>query len=319
MKKRIIAIITAFLFAAVSSVNVSAKKTIEDYFAEMEFPLPHEAFNSAPYMALYSAEDLKPIYQRSADIPVAPASLTKLVTASVVLENVSVTEAFTVGSELELVEYDSSRCGIKENMTLSVYELLQGLLMRSGNDAAYTLAVNVARAVSGEELRDKDAVEYFCEMMNKLCRSIGAENSSFATPDGYDADGQLTTLDDLALIASYAMQNEIIAEITSCASCVSPLESEDGAEILWYNTNFFLNPAFPLYDENVFGIKTGTTDDAGKCLITRFMDGETAYIAIVSGCASEGERYMSTKSLIDQLCLARKMPVLRYMLLGVVN
>ncbi|MBE6683863.1 MAG: D-alanyl-D-alanine carboxypeptidase [Ruminococcaceae bacterium] len=301
MKKLMALMILAVLLSVHLSLGVSAERTVEDYFSEMEFPHPIEAFEETPCMAVYSVEDLSVLYQKEATAHIAPASLTKLVTASVVTMFLNPDDILTVGSELELVESDSSVCGLKRGMEVSVYDLLCGLLMRSGNDSAYTLAVNVARRVSGLELDDKEAIEWFCDMMNAFCDDIGADSSCFKTPDGYDAEGQYTTVSDLAVIAAYAMKNELISQITSMSRRSSPFESDIKE---WYNTNFFMHEAFPLYDSAVFGMKTGSTDNAGKCLITLYKEGGQCYLAIVTGCRSEGQRYMSSAFLMMLRTLA---------------
>lgn len=317
VKKKIFALFAAVIIIIVSSLNVSAKKTIEDYFSEMEFPDPVSAIEQTPCLAIYKAESGEAVIGKNTDVKIAPASLTKLVTASVVLLNVSTDEVFTVGSELELVEYDSSVCGIRQGMELTVYDLLCGLLMRSGNDAAYTLAVNVARLDCGEVQDDSESVAYFCGMMNGFLETLGIENSHFCTPDGYDAEGQYTTVEDLAVIASYAMNIETISEITSCAQMTPPFEDEEIT--VWHNTNFFMHPGFKLYNPNVCGMKTGSTDDAGKCLISRSTKNGETLIVIVSGCKTEGQRYMASQQLMTSYYFSQNFAALTYSMLGIMN
>lgn len=315
--QKILALILATVFlVALMSSHVNAG-TMEDYFAGIAFPPPAEALKKTSVAAIYKADDLTPIYEKNTEKSIAPASLTKLVTASVVLENVSEDVVFTVGSEMQLVASDSSVCGLKQGMDVSVYDLMCGLLMRSGNDAAYTLAVNVARLSCEYELDDSEAIAYFCGMMNDFAEKIGARNSCFATPDGYDAEGQYTTAQDLALIAAYAMKNETISEITSCAKRIPPFVSKD--VLMWYNTNFFMNPDFPLYNDKVFGMKTGSTDDAGKCLIMLYNQNGVDYIAITTGSKTEGYRYMSSSHLMNAHCLSENVEEITCGMSGILN
>jgi len=316
VKNRIFALFAAVILI-VSSMNVSAKKTVADYFAEMEFPNPIEAIEQTPSFAIYKSETGEPVLKKKSDKKIAPASLTKLVTASVVLLNVSTDEIFTVGSEIELIGHGSSVCGIEQGMKLTVYDLLCGLLMRSGNDAAYTLAVNVARRDCDDELDDKEAVDYFCGMMNRFLETLDIQNSHFCSPDGYDAEGQYTTVDDLAVIASYSMGVETISQITSCPKMVPPFEYEDVT--VWHNTNFFMHPDFLLYNPNVRGMKTGSTDDAGKCLISIYEENGEELIVIVSGCKTEGQRYMSSQQLMTSYYLSQHFDILTYSMLGMIN
>ncbi|MBR6603792.1 MAG: D-alanyl-D-alanine carboxypeptidase, partial [Clostridia bacterium] len=171
-------------------------------------------FEDVPYVGLYNAKSLEAFYTESADARIYPASLTKMVTASVALKYGNLDDVYRVGSELDLVQPHSSLFGIRKGMELTLHDLLYGLLLPSGNDAAYTIAVNVVRGISGNEnLEDIEAVEYFCRLMNEYCAEIGALNSHFTTPEGWDDDEQYTTVNDLAIIASRAMSCDMIAEV----------------------------------------------------------------------------------------------------------
>lgn len=258
------------------------------------------AVDEAPFEGLYDAENLGAIYEKSTDERIYPASLTKLLTACTALEYVSPDTVFNVGTELNLVNSGSSVCMISQGHSLTLYDLMTGMLVRSGNDAAYTIAVNVARKVSGDDsLGDSQAVEFFVSLMNDYAQSIGMEHSSFINPDGWDDENQYTTVSDLAIIAAKALEIEQIREIVSLPSKYVVFAS--GQNITWNNTNALINPESQYYCEDAIGMKTGSTLLAGKCLIAAFdVDGKI-YIAITANSQSEEQRYESTLKLYDML------------------
>ncbi len=255
---------------------------------------------SAPYAGLYRADSLECIYEKSADSYIHPASMTKVLTACTALHYISPDTVYTVGSEQNLVPKGSSLCLIKAGHRLKLRDLLTGMLMCSGNDAAYTVAVNVARDVSGDRsMSDADAVAYFVQLMNDYAIQIGASNSHFVTPDGWDSAEQHTTIFDLARISAHAMQVEEIRNIASSRSKYVVFAS--GENITWTNTNALLQPDSSYYLPDAIGLKTGTTPLAGNCLIAVINRNGTDYIAIVAGCQSNTGRYEVIHELVNML------------------
>lgn len=239
------------------------------------------------------------LFEENADMRVAPASLTKLLTASVALKHMRPDEVITVGNEQELIPPNSSVCLIAPGHQLTLRDLIRGMLMESGNDAAYTVAVSVARAESPDErLSDSVAVERFCELMNDFAKEIGMTNSRFTTPDGSDSPEQYTTARDLSVLAEYALSVSEIRKIVSEYQKYVVFES--GENITWTNTNRLLNPDDEFYCKDAIGMKTGTTSKAGNCLIAAFSRKGGTYISVVMGCDTDEERYSSTLSLISE-------------------
>lgn len=261
---------------------------------------PVDPAEQAPFEGLYCAENLTVIYEKSADERIYPASLTKLITACTALEYASEDDVFTVGTELNLVNSGSSLCMISQGQQITLGDLLTGMLMKSGNDAAYTVAVNVARAFSGDDsLGDSQAVELFVSLMNDYANKLGMSNSHFVNPDGWDDENQYTTVSDLAIIAAKALQIDKICEIVSTQ--FKNVTFESGENITWVNTNALLNPESPYFCEDAIGMKTGSTLLAGKCLIAVFEIDECRYIAITADSQSEEQRYKSTLRLYNSL------------------
>ena len=250
--------------------------------------------------ALYCIEDDVMLDSYEADKRIAPASLTKMLTASVVLKYLDLDDVVTVGSELQFVNEDSSLCWIAEGQRLTVNDLLYGLLLPSGNDAAYTLAVNTARRVrSDPNMSDRNAVAYFCRLMNQMARELGMTGSHFADPDGWDDPDHYTTVSDLIKIAKYSLTIPEIREII--ATPIIEVEFETGEYALWYNSNLLLWEDSEYYNEYAIGMKNGATDDAGYCMIAVFEKNNKTYLDIVMGSEEIEDRYEKIAQLFDEI------------------
>lgn len=255
---------------------------------------------SAPYACLYNATTDEILYEKSIDEKIHPASLTKILTAITALDYTDSDTIITVGTELELLPEHSSLCLIKKGHRLTLYDLLTGMLVSSGNDAAYTVAVNVVRQVMDrDDISNKDAVSYFTDMMNFTARFIGCTSSSFTTPDGFDDEEQYTTVRDLVKICDYALGIKEIGDITSTEK--KKVVFESGENITWSNSNQLLHKESPYYYPDAVGMKTGTTPLAGKCLAAVAHISSQTYIAVVAGCRSEDERYSSVREMFESV------------------
>lgn len=221
---------------------------------------------------------------------VAPASITKLLTASVALYYIDPDEVFTVGTEQELVQPNSSLSFIAEGHMLTMRDLIAAMLLPSGNDAAYTVAVSTARAViPGVEMTDTEAVERFCGLMNIFAAKLGMTGSHFANPDGWDNEEHYTTASDLVKLAEYALSIPLICE--NAATLSKYVVFESGENVTWWNSNKLINPNSEYYCAEAVGLKTGTTPNAGYSLVAAFEKNGKTYISIVSGGETDSERY----------------------------
>lgn len=247
----------------------------------------------------YNMTDNTLITSKNADEYIAPASLLKLLTASVALKYADPDEIITVGTELELVPSGSSLCLIAKGHRLELYDLITGMLLSSGNDAAYTVAVSTARKLGGDDLDDREAVDYFADLMNNFARELGMNNSYFVNPDGSDDERQFTTANDLLLLARYALTVPGIREIAGIHQKYVVFAS--GHNITWTNTNKLLDPGSQYYSPNAAGLKTGTADLAGYNLIAVFKKNGKQYIAVVVGCKNDKERYSTALEYFSKL------------------
>lgn len=260
--------------------------------------IPHIDSPEHRAAAMYSVNDKKYLYSDNINIKIAPASLTKLLTASVALKYADNEKVFAVGSEQWLVQPYSSLCYLQIGNMLTLEDLITGMLMASGNDAAYTIAVCVARELNPETyMTDDEAVRYFCNLMNDFAHELGMTNSSFVNPDGWDDDDQYTTISDLIKISEYALSVPEIRQITSTYKKNITIYS--GENFIWTNSNLLLDPNSGYYTVDAVGMKTGTTLSAGNSLIAVFDKGEEIYISAVAGCETDADRYELTLKLLS--------------------
>lgn len=248
--------------------------------------------------AFYSVDDNSYIYKDNIMKRVAPASLTKLLTASVALHYVDKDRIFTVDSEQWLVQPNSSLCYLQIGNTLTLEDLITGMLMASGNDAAYTIAVAVAREQNPNTyMTDDEAVNYFCILMNDFSHNLGMKNSNFVNPDGWDNEEQYTTVEDLIKLSEYALSISEISNIIGTYQKSVTINS--GETFSWTNSNLLLDPYSNYYCDFAVGMKTGTTPNAGNNLIAVFEKNKRMYISIVTGCQSDADRYELTLKLLS--------------------
>jgi len=195
----------------------------------------------------------------------APASTTKILTAIIALESGRLHEQAIVSSRA--ANTPGSSMHLYPGQKISVLELVWGLLLRSGNDAAVALAEHLA-----------GSVEAFVSLMNEKAAQIGALNSHFANPHGLTAPGHFSTAYDLAILTRYALNNPLFAEIVRTKEIIIEWLDRSGQEKerTLRNTNKLLW----MFDD-ADGVKTGTTDAAGPCLVASATRGHQKLIAVV--------------------------------------
>jgi len=196
-----------------------------------------------------------------------PASLTKVMTAILALENSSLSDVVTVSERAAAAELP--KLGLLPGQKVSMEDLIYGLLLLSANDAATAIAEHVA-----------GTQEAFVEMMNRKATELGMKGTHFANPQGFDEETHLSTAYDLWLLARYALSNPIFARVVATREWKG-LSS----------TNRFLT-LYPGAD----GIKTGTTPLAGECLVASATRGEQKGLVIL---LNSPDRYGEAASLLD--------------------
>ena len=213
--------------------------------------------------------------ERNADAKRYPASTTKILTCIVALENGDVNDLVTVSKRACNLNEKNSKMGLKPGEKFHLIDLLYGLMLPSGNDAAIAVAEHIGGSISG-----------FADLMNRKAEEIGMLHSHFVNPHGLHSEKHYTTARDMAILSAYAMQNQTFAEIVSTIE--HDAYSSDGRKITLHSSNRLLRnataksytPYSCLYDYAV-GIKTGDTHLAGKCLVAAARRGETTYILVL--------------------------------------
>lgn len=235
--------------------------------------------NSRRY-CVYDRISGKCIYGKDENKESAMASTTKIMTAIIIVENCNLNEIVTVTSKA--ANTGGSRLGLHIDDKISVNDLLYGLMLRSGNDAAVALAIHLSKSI-----------ENFAILMNNKAEELGLKNTHFVTPHGLDNNEHYTTALELAKITDYALKNDIIAKIVNTKSTTISI---NGDRMNINNTNELLGNV-----EGVYGVKTGFTNNAGRCLVTSVKRGDMDLIVAVLGADTRKDRAKDTIKLIEYI------------------
>ena len=208
----------------------------------------------------------------------AMASTTKIMTCLVVLEKANGTDVVEVSKKAAAT--GGSRLGLKTGDKITVNDLLYGLMLRSGNDAAVALAEFVGGDVAG-----------FAEKMNQKAEELGLKDTHFVTPHGLDQPEHYTTCYELAKITDYALNNKKFAQIVNTKSCNITIA---GTPRVIFNTNELLGNL-----AGVDGVKTGFTNNAGRCLVTSTTRQGHQIICVVLGADTKTIRTKDSIKLIE--------------------
>lgn len=253
---------------------------------------------NATHVALLDVEKREILFEKGGlDTKIYPASTTKLITALVALENCSPETVITAGNELSLMGEGSSIAYIKRGHKLTLDMLIAAMLLPSGNDAAYVVAAGVGKIMANDDsISSKEAVNYFCREMNSFASKNGLTGSNFTCPDGYHDDNHYTTLHDMLIISSLAVQNETILKYAKTESLSVTYAS--GEKNSWNNTNELIKKSSPYYYSYAIGLKTGTTTEAGKCLVSAAQKDGRTVIACVFNAEGNDDRFASSLLLL---------------------
>ena len=210
---------------------------------------------SAESAIVISGDTGEVVFEKNADARMLVASTTKIMTALVALENCSPVELVKISPVN--VHIEGSSMYLKPGESYTVEELLYGMLLVSGNDAAHALAMHIGGSVEG-----------FAGLMNVKTEALGLQNTSFRNPHGLDEEGHYSSARDLAIIMREAMRNELFRRITNTQSITIK-------GVVYYNHNRLLGAC-----EGVNGGKTGYTMAAGRSLVSSCERGGTSFIAV---------------------------------------
>jgi len=239
-------------------------------------------------VVLIDAETGQVLYQRNMYAVMAPASVTKIITALLVVECADPDEVVLVtASALDIDEPESTNIELAPGEEMTVADALYALMLASANDVANVLAEYIMGTQGA-----------FAELMTRRAQELGAHSSHFANPHGLDQEGHYTTAYDLALITRAAIQNEAFLRYFGTAEHTIPATNLHASRAL-HNYHLMLLPSQDQYDETVLGGKVGFTDDAQHTMSTvAVRDGRTL-ICVVLNSPYYLDKYADTAALFD--------------------
>ena len=244
--------------------------------------------------ALFNITDDEVMYSKNAFERLYPASITKVMTALVAVKYGNLQDVVTVTEEAVITESGATLCDIHPGDTLTMEQLLYGLMLPSGNDAGAAIAVHMA-----------GSIEAFSDMMNEEAKKIGATSTHFMNPHGLTDPDHYTTAYDLYLIFNEALKYEKFREITGTTSYVANYQDKDGNPVskTWEGGNWYMSGNRETPEGlTVFGGKTGTTQAAGYCLIMASRDEEQKeYISVVLKAGSRPGLYDNMTNIIYKI------------------
>ena len=222
--------------------------------------------SSAKGMCVIDKDSKRILYSKNENEKLPMASTTKVVTLITVLQNCDDLDEY-IQVDDAAVGVEGTSIYLRKDETIKVRDLLYGLMLRSGNDAATALACHVGGSIEG-----------FAEMMNELAKYVGANNSHFMNPHGLDNPQHYTTAYDLALITAYALNNPIFQEVVSTKNYVIEATNKSDKRYLT-NKNKLLSTL-----DGCCGVKTGYTSKAGRCLVSACSREERTTVCVVLNC-----------------------------------
>ncbi len=287
----------------VSSFNVVTKqerRTAAPFAADLcvtvENVTDDESVNmsQAEAAALFDLENKGVLYAKNIHERLFPASLTKIMTAIVALENGKLSQTLTATNAVTVTESGAVLCGLKSGDTMTLDQALRILLVYSANDAALLIAENIG-----------GSVDNFINMMNEKAKELGATNTNFTNPNGLPDLNHYTTAYDLYLMFNEAIKYDTFNEIIHMSSYQTKYYDAAGnvKEFNKQSTNLFLRGNYEApANVTIIGGKTGTTNAAGNCLMLLSRDENgSPYISVILKAAGSEALYRQMQDLLEEI------------------
>lgn len=255
MRKKVLAILIFYILFISKSI-----------FANID-----EVDTSAKYIGVYNLDNLMPLYEKNPQAKTSIASITKIMTAIVCIDNIDDLNKIVIVDLPQVEKYydeDYSTAGLKDKQEISYYDLIATMLIPSGADSAACIALNVFGDYN-----------LFINKMNEKAKKLGMNDTSFSNPIGSDDINNYSTIKDISLMMKYALNNEIIRKLMS----EYEYTTKDGS-IKVHNALFQLADIYGMNVEKISGGKTGMTDNAGYCLASYSEKTKEPIMCIVLGC-----------------------------------
>lgn len=281
-------------------VQEPAEEPAEQPSETTEYPtFPEEIQLACGQAFIYDMDKGGIVAMKGAGEKLYPASITKLLTILTALQYVDTDQLITPGDEQSLVAADSSIAYVNSTHVLTAEQLIEGMLLPSGNDAACALAAAVGRNITGDQsMSGVDAVNVCVEAMNDYAADLGMTGSHFVTVDGYLDENHYSTIEDMARLSVAAAQNEVIRKYCGLAS--DDVTYYSGHTIHWTNSNLMLDPESQYYSPYVTGMKTGSLTGHFSLVCTLEKDGKTYVAGVFTGQSNE-DRYGDMTTIVNWL------------------
>lgn len=243
--------------------------------------VPFVCYGAEPQISAYSAISYDAstgtvLYDKNAKIERSMASTTKIMTCLIACESNQLDDIVEISDKM-LEGAVGSLIYIKSGDKISLYDLVVGAMLASGNDSANAIAVYLGKTVKG-----------FAYMMNEKAKEIGLKNSKFVTPSGLDEGEHHSTAYDMALLSAYALKNNYFSDI--CAMKSAQITINDEKQTI-YNHNKLLS-----YNKSFVGVKTGYTEKAGRCLVSAFDYKDNLIIVVTLNAPNDWDDH---KKIVD--------------------
>lgn len=282
-----------YIFITIVMIFCNFKVSFADDYIEDEFsdddiediiatsaPLDEEITINSRIAIAYDRDSDKTIWGKDENKRTAMASTTKIMTAIIVVEKSNLDDVVSVSAKA--AGTGGSRLGLKKDDKITIKDLLYGLMLRSGNDAAVALAEQIGGSVDG-----------FAKLMNEKAIELNLQDTHFVTPHGLDDPDHYTTAYELAKIADYALENKVIAKIVATKNYTINI---NGYPKDLCNTNELLGNL-----DGVTGVKTGFTNNAGRCLVTSIERDGFNIITVVIQADTKKDRTKDSIKIIEHI------------------
>ena len=251
-------------------------------------------FVTSQAAALFDMDDREVLYSKDVFERMYPASITKIMTALVAIKEGDLKSRVLVTDDAVITEPGATLCGIEPGDTLTLEQLLYGLMLPSGNDAGAAIAVHIA-----------GSIEAFSDMMNEEAVRLGATGTHFVNPHGLNNPDHYTTAYDLYLIFNEALKYPVFRQIVGTTAYTANYHNKNSEPVskTWKGSNWFMTGERETPDGlKVFGGKTGTTKAAGYCLIMASRDdSDKEYISVVLKADSRPHLYDNMTNIISKI------------------
>ena len=251
-------------------------------------------FVTSQAAALFDMDDREVLYSKDVFERMYPASITKIMTALVAIKEGDLKSRVLVTDDAVITEPGATLCGIEPGDTLTLEQLLYGLMLPSGNDAGAAIAVHIA-----------GSIEAFSDMMNQEAVRLGATGTHFVNPHGLNDPDHYTTAYDLYLIFNEALKYPVFRQIVGTTAYTANYHNKNSEPVskTWKGSNWFMTGERETPDGlKVFGGKTGTTKAAGYCLIMASRDdSDKEYISVVLKADSRPHLYDNMTNIISKI------------------